>query len=68
MEKVELNNVVSTNFCDLSFTEGRGDVTIVQGAIDNLLRGAAGTAVQNMNIMFGLDETTGLNLSTPVWP
>lgn len=68
MDKVELNNVISTNFCDLSFVAARGGEYIVQGAIDNLLRGAAGTAVQNMNLMFGLDETMGLDLATPVWP
>jgi len=67
-DKVELNNVISTNFCDLSFSKGHGGQYIVQGAIDNLLRGAAGTAVQNMNLMFGLDEIAGLNLATPVWP
>lgn len=67
-DKVELSNVVSTNFCDLSFTQARGGVTIVQGAIDNLLRGAAGTAVQNMNLMFGLDETTGLMFDSAVYP
>jgi N-acetyl-gamma-glutamyl-phosphate reductase len=67
-DKVELNNVISTNFCDLSFLKARGGRYIVQGAIDNLLRGAAGTAVQNMNIMFGFAEDAGLKLSTPVWP
>lgn len=67
-DKVELTNVVSTNFCDLSFAAANGGGYIVQGAIDNLLRGAAGTAVQNMNLMFGLDEITGLDLATPVWP
>ncbi len=68
LDKVELNNVISTNYCDISVTQGRGGEIIVQGAIDNLLRGAAGTAVQNMNLMFGLDEMAGLDLTTPVWP
>lgn len=67
-DKVELNNVVSTNFCDLSFTRGTGGHIIVQGAIDNLLRGSGGVAIENMNLMFGLDQTTGLHLTTPVWP
>jgi len=44
------------------------DVLPVIGALDNLLRGASGTAVQNMNIMFGLDETEGLNFNTPFYP
>ena len=68
MDKVEMNNVVSTNYCDLSFTKARDGTYIVQGAIDNLLRGAAGTAVQNMNLMFGFNENEGLDLATPVWP
>jgi N-acetyl-gamma-glutamyl-phosphate reductase len=35
---------------------------VIHSAIDNLLKGASGQAIQNMNIMFGLDEKTGLNL------
>jgi N-acetyl-gamma-glutamyl-phosphate reductase len=38
----------------------QGNVVIVSSVIDNLVKGAAGQAVQNMNIMFGLDETQGL--------
>ncbi len=66
--KVELTNVVSTNFVDLSYEEGHSGQIIAQGALDNLLRGASGTAVQNMNIMFGIDETEGLNFNTPFYP
>ena len=40
---------------------------IMMGAIDNLVKGAAGQAVQNMNLVFGLDESTGLNL-VPMFP
>ena len=68
VDKVEMTNVVSTNFIDLHYTRGNGGEIIAQGAIDNLLRGASGTAVQNMNIMFGLDETEGLNFNTPFYP
>ena len=68
MNKVELTNVVSTNFVDINFTQGNHGRIIVQGALDNLLRGASGTAVQNMNIMFGLDEAEGLNFNTPFYP
>ena len=39
---------------------GFGDMVVVIACIDNLIKGAAGQAVQNMNIMFGLDETAGL--------
>ena len=67
-DKVEMTNVVSTNFIDLNYTQGHNGQIIAQGALDNLLRGASGTAVQNMNIMFGLDETEGLNFNTPFYP
>ena len=40
---------------------------IMMGAMDNLVKGAAGQAVQNMNLAFGLDESTGLNL-VPMFP
>src|ERR1041385_6482707 len=55
----DINWVKTTNFCDLGFAV-RGKQLVVFSAIDNLVKGAAGQAVQNMNIMFGLDEKTGL--------
>ncbi len=67
-DKVELSNVVSNNFCDISVQEGTSGTYIIQGAIDNLLRGAAGTALQNMNLMFGLDEATGLTFNSAIYP
>ena len=57
----DINWVKTTNFCDLGFA-GRGNQIVVFSAIDNLVKGAAGQAVQNMNLMFGLDEKTGLLL------
>jgi len=42
--------------------EKSGDNIVIHSAIDNLLKGASGQAVQNMNLMFGLEETTGLKL------
>ena len=53
--------VAGTNYCDISVqvNERTGQV-IILSAIDNLIKGAAGQAIQNMNIMFGLEETTGL--------
>ena len=57
----DINWVKTTNFCDLGFAV-RGKQIVVFSAIDNLVKGAAGQAVQNMNLMFGLDETTGLKL------
>ena len=57
----DINWVKTTNFCDLGFA-ARGKQIVVFSAIDNLVKGAAGQAIQNMNLMFGLDETTGLKL------
>ena len=57
----DINWVKTTNFCDIGFAT-RGKQIVVFSALDNLVKGAAGQAVQNMNLMFGLDETTGLKL------
>jgi N-acetyl-gamma-glutamyl-phosphate reductase common form len=57
----DINWVKTTNFCDLGFAV-RGKQIVIFSALDNLVKGAAGQAVQNMNLMFGLDETTGLKL------
>jgi N-acetyl-gamma-glutamyl-phosphate reductase len=58
----DINWVKTTNFCDLGFA-ARGRQLVVFSALDNLVKGAAGQAVQNMNLMFGLDEKTGLLLT-----
>ena len=58
---ISLKQVVNTNKCVI-FIEKEGNKIVVHSAIDNLLKGASGQAVQNMNILFGLDQTTGLNL------
>ncbi|HET9712106.1 MAG TPA: N-acetyl-gamma-glutamyl-phosphate reductase [Pyrinomonadaceae bacterium] len=55
----DINWVKTTNFCDLGFAV-RGKQIVIFSAIDNLVKGAAGQAVQNMNLMFGLDEKIGL--------
>ena len=65
---VEMAHIVGSNFCDLSFQKVTDTTYIVQGAIDNLVKGAAGCAVQNMNLIFGLDETAGLMSLGPVYP
>jgi N-acetyl-gamma-glutamyl-phosphate reductase len=57
----DINWVKTTNFCDIGFA-ARGKQLVVFSAIDNLVKGAAGQAIQNMNLMFGLEETTGLML------
>jgi N-acetyl-gamma-glutamyl-phosphate reductase len=55
----DINWVKTTNFCDIGFAV-RGRQLVVFTALDNLVKGAAGQAVQNMNLMFGLDEKVGL--------
>jgi N-acetyl-gamma-glutamyl-phosphate reductase len=60
-EAVFLKQVVNTNKCLIQL-EKVGDMLVVHSAADNLLKGASGQAVQNMNLLFGLDERTGLNL------
>lgn len=58
---IDLKQVVNTNKC-LVYLEKHGDYLMIVSIIDNLLKGASGQAVQNMNIMFGLDERMGLKL------
>ncbi len=56
-----LSSVRASNFCDIGFElEKDSNRIVVISAIDNLVKGASGQAIQNMNIMFGLNETTGL--------
>jgi N-acetyl-gamma-glutamyl-phosphate reductase len=52
---------VNTNKCFVQL-EKAGKQLVIHSVADNLLKGASGQAVQNMNLMFGLDETTGLKL------
>ncbi len=57
----KVQDVAGTNYCDLGFTVDAGQhLLIVSAAIDNLMKGAAGQAVQNMNLMAGVAETAGL--------
>ncbi len=58
---IDLKQVVNTNKC-LLHADIHGNKLLVTSAIDNLLKGAVGQAVENMNLMFGLEETTGLIL------
>ena len=60
-DPVFLKQAVNTNKCIIQL-EQVGSQLVVHSVADNLLKGASGQAVQNMNLMFGLDETTGLNL------
>jgi N-acetyl-gamma-glutamyl-phosphate reductase len=66
-ELPELKNVRATNFCEIAFVLDRRSQTLcVNTAIDNLGKGAAGQAIQNLNLMLGFDEAAGLLHPAPV--
>ncbi len=60
-DNIDLKQVVNTNK-SIMHIEKHGDKLLILNATDNLLKGASGQAVQNMNLMFGIEERTGLNL------
>ena len=64
----DIKNVRYSNFCDISLhADSRTNTLIAISAIDNMVKGAAGQAIQNMNLAFGLDETAGLRLFPPAF-
>jgi len=63
---IDLKQVVNTNKCVIGL-EKHGDKLVVHSALDNLLKGASGRAVQNMNLMFGMEERDGLRLKSTVF-
>ena len=63
---LETKSVAGTNLCRIC-PQRQGDTLVVVAMIDNLVKGAAGQAIQNMNIMFGLDQTCGL-VRVPHYP
>jgi N-acetyl-gamma-glutamyl-phosphate reductase len=61
-ELPEIKHVAHTNFCDVGWrVERPGGQLVMVSCIDNLVKGAAGQAIQNFNVAFGFDETTALN-------
>jgi N-acetyl-gamma-glutamyl-phosphate reductase len=57
----EIKHVVHTNFCDIGWkVDADGGRIVLVAVIDNLVKGAAGSALQNLNVLLGLDERTGL--------
>ncbi len=57
----EIKHVAHTNFCDIGWKVGPGGQLVMAVCIDNLVKGAAGQAIQNFNVAFGFDEATGLD-------
>jgi len=67
-ETVETKNVLASNFVDLQlYEDSHADKLIIVSALDNLIKGASGQAIQNMNILFDLPEKTSLE-SLPIYP
>ena len=67
-QTADLKYVKYSNFCDISVhLDLRTNTLIAVSAIDNMVKGAAGQAIQNMNIVFGFDEKTGLTVVPPAF-
>lgn len=62
-EDIHLKQAVQTNKCLISLAK-KGDYLLITSVIDNLIKGASGQAIQNMNLLFGLDEKAGLQLKS----
>jgi N-acetyl-gamma-glutamyl-phosphate reductase len=62
----DIKNVINTNKCFINVKVAEGKL-LITSVIDNLLKGASGQAVQNMNIMFGFDEKSGLKIKASVY-
>ncbi len=65
---VDIRNVKCSNYCDIQlYADEHTGLLIVTSVIDNMVKGAAGQAVQNMNILFGLPEETGIDMIPPAF-
>ena len=65
-EPIHLKQVVNTNQCHIHVHKHE-DTLLITSAIDNLLKGASGQAIQNMNLIFGFEESEGLQLKAGVF-
>ena len=65
-EEIHLKQVINTNKCLIHLKKVEGKL-LITSIIDNLIKGASGQAIQNMNLMIGLDETTGLKLKSSIF-
>ena len=64
--EINLKQVVNTNKCLIHLRKEK-DILLITSVIDNLVKGASGQALQNMNLMFGIEETKGLNLKSSIF-
>ena len=60
---IDLKQVINTNKC-IIYLEKQGNKLLIISIIDNLIKGASGQAIQNMNLMMGWEESTGLHLKS----
>jgi N-acetyl-gamma-glutamyl-phosphate reductase len=65
-DNIDLKMVINTNKCLIQLKKHNNHL-LITSIIDNLIKGAAGQAVHNMNLMFGLDEQTGLKLKSSIY-
>ena len=67
-KEVNIRNVRCSNFCDIQlYADTHTGLLIVTSVIDNMVKGAAGQAIQNMNLLYGLPEATGLDMIPPAF-
>lgn len=65
---VDIRNVKCSNYCDIQlYTDEHTGLLIVTSVIDNMVKGAAGQAIQNMNLLFGFEETDGIDMIPPAF-
>lgn len=65
---VNLRNVTFSNYCDISLhPDERTNSLVICSTIDNMVKGAAGQAIQNMNLLFGIPENTGIDMAPPAF-
>ena len=65
---VDIRHVKCSNYCDIQlYADEHTGLLIVTSVIDNMVKGAAGQAIQNMNILFGLPEETGIDMIPPAF-
>ena len=67
-KEVNIRHVRCSNYCDIQlYADTHTGLLIVTSVIDNMVKGAAGQAIQNMNLLCGLPETTGLDMIPPAF-
>jgi N-acetyl-gamma-glutamyl-phosphate reductase len=65
---VDVRNVKCSNYCDIQlYTDEHTGLLIVTSVIDNMVKGAAGQAIQNMNLLFGFREADGIDMIPPAF-